>query len=99
MPVTTNIGLPDLTQDDVQRLAEECEGEVVRFIYSMIPEKSIAELVVSCTLDLDEILTMDLEIDISQKYSTGHSLDEVIEQAADHAHDWLEKRLLEMKRR
>ncbi len=93
----TEVGLPDLSEDDIHRLAEECEGEITRFILRMVPEKSIDELIVTCSIDLSDVLTLDVDIELSQKYSTGHSLDEVIEQAAEHGQDWLEQRLLEMK--
>ncbi len=91
------IGLPPLTDEDIERLAEECETEITRFIFRMVPEKSISELSVVCTLDLSDILTFDIELDIAQKYNTDHVLDDILEQAATHAQEWLEQRLQEMK--
>ncbi|MCF2137416.1 MAG: DUF3194 domain-containing protein [Candidatus Thorarchaeota archaeon] len=92
-----DIGLPSLSAEDIEALAEECELEVTRYIFQFVPEKSISELSVVCTLDFGTTLTFDLELDVSQKYDTGSSLDEILEQAAAHAQEWLESRLKEMK--
>ena len=97
MTRVTEIGLPQLTEEDIERLTEQCEQEITRFIFQMVPQKSIAELNVVCTLDLSDVLTLDVDLDITQKYDTGHSLDEILEQAAAHGQDWLERRLMEMK--
>ncbi|MHA1770850.1 MAG: DUF3194 domain-containing protein [Candidatus Thorarchaeota archaeon] len=92
-----DIGLPPLSAEDIESLAEECELEVTRYILQLVPEKSISELSVVCTLDLGTTLTFDIELDVAQKYDTGCSLDEILEQAAVHAQEWLETRLQEMK--
>ncbi len=98
MKAIVEIGLPDLHADDLDMLAEGCEQEVSEFILESIPSKSIAELSVSCSLELDSELDLDFQITLIQQYDTGHSLDEVINKAMDHGVLWLEKRLVEMKK-
>ncbi|MHA1882787.1 MAG: DUF3194 domain-containing protein [Candidatus Thorarchaeota archaeon] len=98
MKTIVEIGLPDLQSDDLDMLAEGCEQEVSEFILENIPSKSIAELSVSCSLEVDSELDLDFQITLIQQYDTGHSIDEVINEAMDHGALWLEKRLLEMKK-
>lgn len=98
MNEVTDIGLPQLSAEDIENLTEECESEITRFIFTLIPEKSISELSVVCSLDLSDTLFLDIELDVTQRYNTGHSLDEILEQAVEHAQEWLEQRLREMKK-
>ena len=95
-----NIGLPDIADDVLEHLAEECESQIINFIRSKISEKSIETLVVSCSLTLDDgQLDIETDIDINQSYSTGHDLDDIIQEANACGIDWLEKQLTEMKNR
>lgn len=98
MKPVVEIGLPDLHEEDLDTLIEGCEQEVSEFILQLVPSKSISELDVSCSLELDSELDLDLQITLIQQYDTGHSLDEVINQAMDHGGQWLENRLVEMKK-
>ncbi|MHA2462644.1 MAG: DUF3194 domain-containing protein [Candidatus Thorarchaeota archaeon] len=93
------IGLPDLSEEDIETLAEECEVEITNFIFDLVPAKSVEELNVSCSLNLADILDLEVEINLTQGYDSGHSLDSVIEKATEHAVKWFETRILEMKGR
>lgn len=100
MNPTVSIGLPSLTDSDVEKLAEECESEISRFLLGKVPRKSISDMSVVCTMELSSDgsqLDMDIQIDISQSYDTGHSLDRLVDEATKQASAWLEKRLMEMK--
>jgi len=100
MNTIIDIGLPDISEEAIEQLAEDCEAHVVEFIQSQISEKSIESLFISCSLDLvNGQLDVEIDIDISQSYDTGHNLDYIIQQASDYGVDWLEKRLMEMKNR
>ncbi len=96
-PEPVEIGLPDLSADIIERLTEECEEELTRFILEKVPQKSVDELLVSCILELTTQLDIDIEINIVQKYDTGVSLDQLIESASEYGTEWLETRLREMK--
>ena len=100
MSSVISIGLPTLTDSDVERLAEECESEISRFILGKVPKKSISDMSVICMLELSadrSQLDMDIQIDISQEYETGYSLESLTDEATTQASLWLEKRLREMK--
>ncbi|MEM2142332.1 MAG: DUF3194 domain-containing protein [Candidatus Thorarchaeota archaeon] len=97
MTDTADIGLPRLSEEDIERLAEECEAEVTRYITRIIPPKSISDMIVVCSLELNEGLHLSIDVDLNQKYDTGVSLDDVVEQAVAHGAAWLEKVLREMK--
>ncbi len=100
MNTVINIGLPDISDEVLEHLAEECEAQITHFIRSKISEKSIETLVVSCSLNLnDGQLDIEVDVDISQSYSTGLDLDDIIQEASDCGIDWLEKQLVEMKNR
>ena len=100
MSPTLSIGLPELSQEVIEKLAEECEAQVSQFILKKIPEKSIETLFVSCTLDLvDNQLDLDVQIEISQLFDTGHSLDDLLQEATDFGVEWLETKLTEMKKK
>jgi hypothetical protein len=98
MSVFIDIGLPDISEDIIEQLAEECEVQVTDFIKRKIPEKSVDTLFVTCSLNLlDGQLDVNLDIDISQAYDTGHDLDDLLQEAIDCGVEWLEKKLMEMK--
>ncbi|MHA2141081.1 MAG: DUF3194 domain-containing protein [Candidatus Thorarchaeota archaeon] len=96
-PAPTEIGLPSLNDQQIESLAEECEDEITNFILSKIPKKSIAEISVSCILDFDKELDVDVQLDLEQSYDTGHNLDEILDAATRYGTDWLENRLKELK--
>ncbi|MGY5880693.1 MAG: DUF3194 domain-containing protein [Candidatus Thorarchaeota archaeon] len=98
MSVVIDIGLPDISEDIIEQLAEECEVQVTDFIKSKIPEKSVDALFVTCSLNLlDGQLDVNIDIDISQAFDTGHDLDDLLQEAMDCGVEWLEKKLMEMK--
>ena len=100
MNPTLGIGLPDLSEEVIEYLAEECEAQVSRFILKKIPEKSIDTLFVSCTLELvDSQLDLDIQLEINQLFDTGHSLDDLLQEATDFGIEWLENQLTEMKKK
>jgi len=98
MSVIIDIGLPDISEDIIEQLAEECEVQVTEFIKNKVPEKSIDVLFVTCSLNLlDGQLDVNLDIDISQAFDTGHDLDDLLQEAVDCGVEWIEKKLMEMK--
>ena len=98
MSIVLDIGLPDISEEIIEQLAEECEVQVTDFIKSKVPEKSIEALFVTCSLNLlDGQLDVNLDIDISQAFDTGHDLDDLLQEAIDCGVEWLEKKLMEMK--
>ena len=100
MNPVVSIGLPSLTDSDVEKLAEECESEISRFILGKAPRKSISDMSVVCRMELSpdrSQLDTDIQVDISQSYDTGQSLDRLVDEATKQAHAWLERRLMEMK--
>lgn len=98
MTTIINIGLPDISEDIIEQLAEECETQVSDFIRGKIPEKSIDALLITCSLDLlDGQLDANIDIDISQAFETGHDLDDLLQEAIDCGIKWLENKLMEMK--
>jgi hypothetical protein len=100
MSPTLSIGLPELTEEDLEHLAEECETQVSNFLLKKIPEKSIDTLFVSCTLELvDNQLDLDVQLEINQLFDTGHSLDDLLEEATEFGVEWLENQLTEMKKK
>ena len=95
-----DIGLPDISEETIEQLAEECEVQVSEFIWSKVPEKSIESLFITCSLNLVKgQLDVDIDIDISQAFDTGHDLDSLLQEAIDCGEQWLEKKLMGMKRR
>ncbi len=100
MSPTLSIGLPDMSEEVMEQLAEECEAQVSKYILKKIPEKSIDTLFVSCTLELmDGQLDLDVQIEISQLFDTGQSLDYLLQEATDFGVEWLENQLTEMKKK
>jgi hypothetical protein len=98
MSIIIDIGLPDISEDTIEQLAEECEVQVMDFIKSQVPEKSLDILFITCSLDLmNGQLDVNIDIDISQVFDTGHDLDELLQEAVDCGAEWLEKKLMEMK--
>jgi len=98
MNKTIDIGLPNISEEVIEHLAEECEAHVINYILSKISEKSIETLLVSCSLSLvGGQLDIEIDIDISQNYDTGHDLDELLQEASDCGVEWLENQLMEMK--
>lgn len=98
MSTIIDIGLPDISEDIIEQLAEECELQVSDFIKSQVPEKSIDALFVTCALNLlDGQLDVNIDIDISQVFETRHDLDDLLQEAVDCGMKWLEKKLMEMK--
>ncbi len=91
------IGLPELSESDLEQLTEECEAAITQYIFDKVPKKSISELTVTCILDLDETLEFEVQLDLAQEYDTGHSLDDILEGANKFGTEWLEKWLAEMK--
>lgn len=97
MSIIIDIGLPDISEDIIEQLAEECEVQVSDFINNKVPEKSLDVLFITCSLSLqDGQLDVNLDIDISQAFDTGHNLDELLQEAVDCGVEWLEKKLMEM---
>jgi hypothetical protein len=100
MNPTLSIGLPDLSEEALEQLAEECEAQVSKFILKKIPEKSIDTLFVSCTLELqDSQLDLDVQLEITQLFDTGHSLEDLLQEATHFGVEWLENQLTEMKKK
>jgi hypothetical protein len=96
-PIIENIGIPHLSEEELEQLAEDCEDEISKFMFQKIPPKSIEELSVSCSLDLSDTLDLDVQIDLIQSYETGHDLNELIQEATNHGVKWLDQKLSEMK--
>lgn len=93
-----SIGLPELSEEVLEKLTEDCEAQISGFIVKKIPEKSIERMFVSCTLELDNgQLDLDVQIELSQVFDTGHSLDDLLQEATDFGVEWLENQLAEMK--
>ncbi|MHA2378128.1 MAG: DUF3194 domain-containing protein [Candidatus Thorarchaeota archaeon] len=92
-----DIGLPDLSESDIEGLAEECEAEITRYILHRVPKKSIGEMFVNCTIELGSELELDVQLDLVQSYDTGLELDNLLHEATVHATHWLEIRLRELK--
>lgn len=93
-----DIGLPDISEETIERLAEECELQISRYLLERVPEKSIEDLFIGCTLSLlDGQLDVDISIEIGQAFDTGQSLDDLIQEAIDWGAEWLEKQLMELK--
>lgn len=92
-----DIGLPDLDEEDIERLAEECEAEISAYILREVPKKSIEEMSVNCTIELGSELDLDVQLDLVQGYDTGLDLDKLLHDATVHGAEWLEKRLRELK--
>ncbi|MFW9960018.1 MAG: DUF3194 domain-containing protein [Candidatus Thorarchaeota archaeon] len=93
-----DIGLPDISGETIERLAEECEFQISHYLLERVPEKSIEDLFISCTLSLlDGQLDVDISIEIGQAFDTGQSLDDLIQEAIDWGAEWLEKQLMELK--
>ena len=98
MSTIIDIGLPDLSEDIIEQLAEECEVQVSDFIKNKVPEKSLDVLFITCSLNLlDGQLDVNIDIDISQAFDTGHDIDDLLQEAVDCGVEWLEKKLMEMK--
>ncbi len=98
MSTIIDIGLPDISEDIIEQLAEECEVQVSDFIKNKVPEKSLDVLFITCSLNLQNgQLDVNLDIDISQAFDTGHVLDDLLQEAMDCGVEWLEKKLMEMK--
>ncbi len=98
MSTIIDIGLPDISEDIIEQLAEECEVQVSDFIKNKIQEKSLDVLFITCSLNLlDGQLDVNLDIDISQAFDTGHNLDDLLQEAVDCGVEWLEKKLMGMR--
>jgi hypothetical protein len=94
----TDIGLPDISEETIERLAEECELQITTFLLERVPEKSIEDLFISCTLNLDNgQLDVDISVEIDQGFDTGQFLENLIQEAINWGAEWLEKQLMELK--
>lgn len=94
---TEDIGLPELSEETIEKLAEECEAKISKFILERIPKKSISEMSVSCILDLTTQLDLEISVDITQSYDTGHPIEALVEEASEYGEKWIKSRLVEMK--
>ena len=93
-----DIGLPDIPEETIEQLAEECERQVTGFLLKRVPGKSIEDLFVSCALSLlDGQLDVDIEIEIGQGFDTGTSLEDMVQEAIDWGAEWIEKQLMGLK--
>ncbi len=93
-----SIGLPEISEEVIEKLTEDCEAQISSFIVKKIPEKSIESMFVICTLELENgQLDLDVQIELSQVFDTGHSLDNLLQEATDFGVEWLETQLTEMK--
>ena len=100
MSPTLSTGLPDLSEEAIEKLAEACEAEVSKFILKRIPEKSIDTMFVSCSLEfVDKQLDLEVQLEISQLFDTGYSLDDLLQEATDFGVAWFENQLTEMKKK
>ena len=97
MTPVVEIGLPELDEEQLDSLAENCEEEISKFILSKIPAKSVEDLTIVCILETTTQLDISVEIDIVQQYDTGQDLDELVEKASQFGYDWLEEQLQELK--
>jgi hypothetical protein len=98
MSPVLSIGLPEIPGEVIEKLTEDCEAQISGYIVKKIPEKSIESMFVSCTLELENgQLDLDVQIELSQVFDTGHSLDDLLQEATDFGVEWLEKQLTEMK--
>lgn len=98
MSPVLSIGLPELSEEVMEQLTEDCEAQISGYIVKKIPDKSIESMFVSCTLELENgQLDLDVQIELSQVFDTGHSLDDILQEATDFGVEWLEKQLAEMK--
>ncbi len=98
MSPVLSIGLPEISAEVIEKLTEDCEAQISGFIVKRIPEKSIESMFVSCTLELENgQLDLEVQIELSQVFDTGHSLDDLLQEATDFGVEWLEKQLTEMK--
>ena len=98
MSIIIDIGLPDISEDIIEQLAEECEVQVSDFIKNKVPEKSLDILFITCSLNLlNGQLDVNLDIDIGQAFDTGHNLDDLLQESVDCGVEWIEKKLMEMK--
>jgi 16S rRNA U1498 N3-methylase RsmE len=98
MSPVLSIGLPEISEEVIEKLTEDCEAQISGFIVKRIPEKSIESMFVSCTLEFENgQLDLDVQIELSQVFDTGHSLDDILQEATDFGVEWLEKQLTEMK--
>ncbi|MBN2229479.1 MAG: DUF3194 domain-containing protein [Candidatus Thorarchaeota archaeon] len=96
----TDIGLPDISEEEIEQLAEECEVQITKYLVNKIPEKSIENLFINCTLSLlDNQLDVDVDIEIDQTFDTGQSLKDLLQEATDCGIEWLENQLMEMKKK
>jgi hypothetical protein len=95
-----DIGLPDISEETIEQLAEECELHITDYLLERVPEKSIEDLFISCTLNLlNGQLDVDIDIEIGQGFDTGQSLDNLIKEAIDRGVEWIEKQLMELKKK
>ena len=93
-----SIGLPEISVEVIEKLTEDCEAQISDFIVKKIPSKTIESMFVSCTLELENgQLDLDVQIELSQVFDTGHSLDDLLQEATDFGVEWLENQLTEMK--
>ena len=97
MTPVVEIGLPELDEEQIDLLIEECEQEITKFILNAISAKSLEDLTIVCILETSDQLDAFIEIDIAQQYDTGHNLEELVENATRHGYDWLEEKLRGLK--
>ena len=93
-----SIGLPEISEEVIEQLTEDCEAQISNFIIKKIPAKTIENMFVSCILELENgQLDLDVQIELSQVFDTGHSLDDLLQEATNFGVEWLENQLTEMK--
>lgn len=94
-----NIGLPPISDEELEQLAEKCEAHISQHLLQKIPDKSIEDMFISCVLVFNgDVLDVDIQIEIGQSYDTGLPLEDLVEEAGAVGTDWLEKQLMEMKK-
>jgi hypothetical protein len=55
---------------------------------------------VSCSLEfVDKQLDLEVQLEISQLFDTGYSLDDLLQEATDFGVAWFENQLTEMKKK
>lgn len=89
------ISIRGISEDNVVELCELAESVVRSHIFSRIPRRQILDLDVTIEADLNEALTITIDIDVTLSPFFQGNLEEIEEEAIEKAFKIIERRLRE----
>ncbi|MCD6514787.1 MAG: DUF3194 domain-containing protein [Candidatus Asgardarchaeum sp.] len=92
----TDIGLPELTLETIEEIAELVEKRIRNYIFSKIGKENVYDIDVTVSIEHDETLDVTIDIDLTLSPLFRDIKEKLETEALDIAFECLEKRLREI---